>query len=32
MRDDVEEPTSTVIRERGGLGTEEAERRIEEAT
>ena len=32
MRDTVEEPTSTAIRERGGLGTEEAERKKEEAT
>ena len=31
MRDTVEEPTSTAIRERGGLGTEEAERKKEEA-
>ena len=32
MRDTVEEPTSTANRERGGLGTEEAERKKEEAT
>ena len=32
MRDTVEEPTSTAIRERGGLGTEEEEWKKEEAT
>ena len=32
MRDTVEEPMSTAIKERGGLGTEEAERKKEEAT
>ena len=32
MRDTVEEPMSTANRERGELGTEEAERKKEEAT
>ena len=32
MRDTVEEPMSTAIRERGALGTEEAERKKEKAT
>ena len=31
MRETVEEPTSTAIRERGELGTEEAERKKEKA-
>ena len=32
MRDTAEEPMSKAIRERGGLGTGEAERRKEKAT